>query len=207
VEFAPTAAGSIADSLSLASNDPDSPAFIVLKGTGDTTAPTAPVLVSPADGKTGLGTSVTFTWKKSVAAAGDTVEYDLYYSTDPTFAGATMVTVTDTSTTASTAPAGAQGMAVAALIFVLPVFGLAAAGVSRRRMALAALVIVIALALALAGCGNGIDAGKTTTPVSSQNVSTTVTGLQKGTVYYWKVKATGNNGSSESAPWTFDTAL
>tara|TARA_B100001540_G_scaffold24061_1_gene19652 strand:- start:108 stop:797 length:690 start_codon:yes stop_codon:yes gene_type:complete len=58
--------------------------------------PTAPTLVSPADGST-VSKPVTFQWTKSTDADNDDISYSLYFCTDSGFAGCSGNTVTSSS--------------------------------------------------------------------------------------------------------------
>ena len=54
--------------------------------------PTAPILVSPANGAT-VAKPVTFQWTKSTDADNDDISYSLYFCTDSGFAGCSGTTV------------------------------------------------------------------------------------------------------------------
>jgi len=58
--------------------------------------PTAPILVSPANGAT-VAKPVTFEWTKSTDADNDDISYSLYFCTDSGFAGCSGTTVTASS--------------------------------------------------------------------------------------------------------------
>jgi len=75
VRFAPTALGAASDTFDIPSDDPDeNPVTVAVNGTGVANIPpAAPELVLPANGATGLTTSVTFEWNESPDADGDPV--------------------------------------------------------------------------------------------------------------------------------------
>ena len=102
VRFAPTASATASGTFDIPSNGCRH-VTVSVNGTGGTSTtttgtgnnpPANPVLVSPTNAQTGVPTTMTFTWKKSVDPdVGDAVTYHLSYSTDPNFAGAQTVDV------------------------------------------------------------------------------------------------------------------
>jgi len=151
---------------------------------GPNADPSAPQLVSPVDGKAGLGTTVTFSWNESVDTDGDAVDYRLVYATDEAFTDATVVDVDGSSAAAAT---GAALCAFPLLLLVgMPV-------ASRRGRAL----LVALLLVFLAACPN---------PGPLGSVQREVSGLQPATTYYWKVEAVdGHGGVGASEVWSFTT--
>jgi len=161
-------------------------------------------LISPADGATGQPTQVTLLWRRSTDPDGDTVTYHVYVGTDNSFAGAIPIDV------ASLRPArryaSASGMAGCfPLLAILP-----AIGVCRRRKGIALLVGAALLGAALLfSCGgqseNGGILGRD--PEEALRASTTVSGLSRGTTYYWKVVSDDGTGQrTDSDIFRFTTA-
>lgn len=160
--------------------------------------PAVPSLVSPADGQTGLPSSVEFRWNVSADSDGDPVTYLFFLDTDPLFPGTVPVPVAPPARTASAAGSG--------LRFLLPMAGLVLSGFFRRggrvRAALAVLVLSAGLLLVSAqGCGGGWK----TSSSGAQVVVHPVAGLAPGTAYFWKVAADDGTDSTESATRTFST--
>lgn len=173
-------------------------ASIVGTPCGTNNPPSAPLLVSPADGQTGLGTTVTCRWKKCTDPEGDAVTYHLYYCADQSFAGCNPIEV------ASSAPksiyyAGMGGYAV------LLVLGVICAGCVRNRKGLVLLLIgvIIVTGILFGSCSGGGGGGA---PAPTDEKAYTVAGLTTGTTYYWKVAADdGKGGVTESAVRRFST--
>ncbi|MDX1815725.1 MAG: choice-of-anchor D domain-containing protein, partial [Thermodesulfobacteriota bacterium] len=201
VQFAPTALVASNDTFDIPSDDPDTPSVTVaVSGTGvPNIAPSAPALVLPADGATGLPTSVTFEWNNSTDADGDTVTYDLYVCTDNTFA--TCSPVNSAPITASAT--GATGFAFAASGMGVMFFGVAfVAGIGRKKTVALLLAMALAAGVLMVACGD--DDGGSSSPHGQ--VSFTQSGLTTTTTYYWKVVANdGSGGSTDSATRSFTT--
>ena len=95
VRFSPNTEGIFNDTFDIPSNDPDeNPVTVNVSGTGlpsvINTPPTAPELIAPLNGATGLSTTVTFKWKPSTDPdKGDIVTYNLYYCQNHDFLGKT----------------------------------------------------------------------------------------------------------------------
>jgi hypothetical protein len=162
------------------------------------TAPASPVLVSPANGQTGLSASVELRWKKSTDPDGDAVGYLVYSCTDQTFTGCTPVTVASTK-----APnTYLAGLGASSLVFLA---GLSIRG--RKKAVMFVLLLVIALVIAgtvITACGSG-GGGNNGTPVGDE-MSQTVSAPLAGTTYFWKVVAAdGKGGVSSSEVWSFTT--
>jgi len=219
VHFAPAADGLVSDTFDIPSNVAGSTSLtMTVNGTGGiaTTTPGAPgvpgapgtannppsnpVLVSPADALTSLGTSVTFTWKKSVDPDGDVVKYHFMYSTDPNLAGATTVDVA-AAKTAGLIFAGLGSMGGGIIMFGF----VAGNGSLRSRKLLLAIPLILMGALFTA-CGGGGGSTPATSTVAADEATTTVSGLAAKTTYYWKVVADdGKGGLSSSAVRSFTT--
>lgn len=180
--------------------DPDDVAVLNLDDDSPNALPTAPVLLSPSDGRTGLETPLAFRWKPSTDSDGDTVTYDLFICTNSTFSSSTCsIPVNAEAITALSASgvryAGAgMGVLLAGILM--------AAGASRRKKAVLALAAALMAALLLVSCGGGGGGGS---PKSSSDVAYTVTNLDPDTLYHWKVVASDGKGSTESKPWSFTT--
>ena len=167
------------------------------------TPPSAPVLISPANGQTGLGTSVTFTWSKSTDPDGDPVTYQFSLCTDQTFQNCPPTQVASNKETMLAENGKTGGAPTHAdfpmLLFTAIIFG---AG-KRRKFFLFSLLIAGALVMSftVVSCGGGGQGA-----ASSTTVQTTMTGLQPATTYFWKVVATdGRDGNAGSGTNSFTT--
>jgi hypothetical protein len=194
VRYAPTANTASTDSFDIPSNDPDTqtqPLTISVSGSGVSAAgnqaPSAPALVSPANGATGLGASVTFTWTRSSDPDGDTVTHKLVSCTDPSFTGCTPVDV---------ASAGSLGMMFAGIgsMGVILIGFVAGSGLKRTRKALLMIAIVLLTGTAFMACSSGGDGA----PAAPVEMSHTLTGLASGT-HFWKVVADDEKGGKTSS--------
>ena len=155
------------------------------------TPPTAPELVSPADGATGVNSAeVEFKWKPSTDDNSDVINYTLEVCNDSAFTSCT-TTVTKSSAAAPFVAAGAGGGAGLLLVSLL------FAGRHRR---IAAVALIFSVSLMLSSCGGGSK----TQPVYVTYVDNT---LSPGMTYYWRVTADdGNGGSATSVERSFTTA-
>ncbi|MBC7962953.1 MAG: choice-of-anchor D domain-containing protein [Steroidobacteraceae bacterium] len=209
VRFAPTVNGPASDTFDIPSNVAGTPSLtMTVSGTGGiapigtaNNTPINPVLVSPTNGQTGLGTTMTFVWNKSTDPDGDAVTYQLIYSTDPNFAVAQTVVDVAAAKSAGLLFAGLGSMGGGIMLF-----GFVAGNGSRRSrtttLGIIALILVGALLTACIGEVN--DRSRSTT--ADQQVSKTVTGLAANTTYYWKVVANDSKGGlTTSATFSFKT--
>ncbi|RJR14703.1 MAG: hypothetical protein C4581_13535 [Nitrospiraceae bacterium] len=171
-------------------------------GTCQASPPTAPVLDSPANGTTGLDTTVVFTWNPSSDPDGDTVTYNIRYCTDDNFTGCDPVDVASLET----------GQVIYAGIGSLSGFlltGMFFIGRSKSKknyvVLLAACLTVSMILVSCSGSGNGSSSSSSVT--SSVNLQNhTVTGLNSNTTYYWKVTADdGKGGTTDSETRSFTT--
>lgn len=190
--FSPTAEGDFDDSFDIPSSDPDeNPLTVNLSGTGtveavDTpgttnTPPAACTLVYPADGASGLGTSVTFIWKMSSDADGDDISYDLTVCENEDFSGCDAIEGVALKMT----PSLAGEVLLFARKWVIP---------------------IIAAPFSLAGCGGSTSAPTDTTPtVGADELSYEMSGLSPSTTYYWKIAASDAGGTTESGVFSFTT--
>lgn len=190
LRFAPTAFGTVTGSLGISSSDPNRGlATLQLQGIGNT-LPVAATLVSPADGASGLATTVAFSWNPGSDADGEVPVETLVIARSPDFSGAASFPLT-----AARLPA--TGVLLAGGL------GLVVAGTLPRRRLLAA-ALLLAVWLALGACGGG-GGGDGFTP--SGQAGLTLSGLQPGTTYHWKVQTADSlGGISESMVRRFTTA-
>ncbi|MDH5324854.1 MAG: hypothetical protein OEZ68_17425 [Gammaproteobacteria bacterium] len=156
-------------------------------------APTAPVLVSPADGATGIDpASVVFEWEPASDADGDSLSYQLHICSDANFTACTSVNVASNSNGILLAGLGGFG-----LLLFFPV------GFTRRQLWLKTILSVIVLAsFNLVACGGGSGGGGQ----ANTNIAHTESGLASTTTYYWKVTVSdGNGNTTESVIRSFTT--
>lgn len=211
VRFAPAASGLASDTFDIPSTGLPT-VTVSLNGTGGTSTttpgtvnnpPSNPVLMSPTNGQTGVPTTMTFTWKKSLDPDVDAVTYHVTYSTDQNFTNAQTVNVASAKT-AGLLFAGLGSMGGGILLI-----GFVAGNDSRRSrttmLGIIALILIGTLFTACGGGGGGSPSPTTTTPPADQ-VSTTVTGLAANTTYFWKVVADdGKGGLATSETFSFKT--
>lgn len=180
-----------------------------------TAAPTAPQLIAPAAGQTGIGTSVGFQWVKSADSDNDAITYHLFYCTNANFVGTeagctTPVTVAQ-SRSLGAALAGLGGYGVGLLLAGFAIVG----GVKSRRKLFFLIAALLISGMAVTACSdnNGVaPAGSSDQPVitdpadPAQLVTMNVAGLTPGRVYYWKVVADDGKGArTGSETRTFTT--
>jgi bacillolysin len=155
------------------------------------TPPSAPELVSPADGATDVNSAeVEFKWKPSTDDNSDVIDYTLEVCNDSGFTScATTVTKSNAATTFVAAGAGGgTGLLLVSLLF---------AGRHRR---VGAVALIFSVSLLLSSCGGGSKSQ----PVYVTYVDNT---LSPGMTYYWRVTADdGNGGSTTSVERSFTTA-
>jgi hypothetical protein len=166
--------------------------------------PSVPKLIYPINGEIVDPTSVTFKWEASSDPDGDTIEYELYYCEDPDFTNCTQQKIT-TAKTEKVIYAGIGGLGAGLMLFGAMFSG----DISRRRKILLLIAGMILSLSLLTSCGGGGGGGGSSSGgnTSSKNeVTYTVTDLNPGTTYYWKVVAVDSNGgSSASATGEFNT--
>ncbi|MDA8173816.1 MAG: SBBP repeat-containing protein [Nitrospiraceae bacterium] len=154
--------------------------------------PSIPLLNSPANGATGLGTSVTFTWQRASEPEGEGIEYNLFVCTDPGFANCL-----PTQTAFAEKPKGGYAARLAGMI------SLVAMGLvlfRKGKSGLASVILAFAVFTSASSCGGH----KSSTPAGT--VQLTISGLNHNTVYYWKVIAIDSAGaSSQSETRSFTT--
>jgi hypothetical protein len=195
VRFAPTTNAASSDTFDIPNNDPDTPTItIAVSGSGVSAAgnnpPSTPVLVSPANGATGLGTTVTFSWNRSTDPDGDAVTHRFFNCPDQTFtaAGCGPVDVAAAPSSGLTfAGLGSLGAGVIVLGLV------AGTGFRRSRKAMLIVVTLLLMGVSFVAC-NGDDGGGVPAEMTH-----TVTGLTPGTTYFWKVVADDGRGGQTSS--------
>jgi hypothetical protein len=200
VRFSPGEAGSYSSDFDIASNDPDeNPVTINLNGSAnENEPPSSPALLSPPNGSVDLPTTITMKWRKSIDPDGDPVAYSLYYCENSNFAGCSPVE------TASIESDGRYHAGLGGYMAGLLLIGMAFVK-GRKKAVLMIAATVITAGLLLASCG-GSSGDPPAGPADGEEVSSTVSGLQPGTTYYWKVIAEdGKGGTAESEVWTFRT--
>lgn len=152
------------------------------------TPPNAPVLTFPADGQTGLAIPIKFTWNSAVDPDGDpvTYRYCAWISLDtPTFNNCDPTSIQTPSPHRGIVCALLVALLGCLLIAVLFLFGL------KRRRSLLGLLAVALLAAVVVAFYVGTTGSKT--------ISKTVSRLEPGKTYLWKVIAEdGKGGTTES---------
>jgi alpha-tubulin suppressor-like RCC1 family protein len=166
---------------------------------GPNQSPSAPVLLSPEDEATGLGSKVTFDWEASTDPEGDPIDYRLCIRPDDSdFADtdcepAQLAAVQDLKDILL-AVAGPTGSGI--LIIGMVLFG----GMARRKKLILTVGLLILSGTILVSCGGSGGGG------SKKQNGVTVSGLQGGTTYFWKVVAEDDQGGeSESEVRSFTT--
>ncbi|MDA8169396.1 MAG: hypothetical protein M0Z59_06820 [Nitrospiraceae bacterium] len=155
--------------------------------------PTAPGLVYPANGATGIANSVEFKWDDSTDDDGDDVSYQVLLSKDGghTFRPADHLTVKSNLHGAGLY-AGAGSLLLFGAVFV--------GGLRGRRRFLAILLLLAVLASGVLISCHGSDTA--TTPGAPKATTQTVN-LPPGQ-YWWKVVAADSKGGqTESQVWSF----
>jgi len=158
-------------------------------------------LLSPADGATGLDTTVTFTWKVVTHPNPETLSYQLFLCEEPDFASCEPTDVAWVDTVLKYASSDG----VLPLVF----FGTIMGGVGLRRRKWLIMTIyslaIIGLISSCGGGGGGGDGGGNTAPAPTDKMSVTVPGLTPATDYYWKVAVSDGVTTVESAIRSFST--
>lgn len=207
IVFSPDIEGQFGDSFEISSNDPDKE-IVTITISGNTIVPAAnnppsvPQLIYPAESQGGLGSSVEFRWRKCSDPENNPVNYSLFVSENPDFAGDTPILVQSSSFAVYYADTSMG------IIF----FGIALAGGIRKINKASLLMLAVFAALMISfSCGggggsSGSSGGSGDAPVPANEVSLEVSGLAAGSVYYWKVVADdGNGGVVQSEKRSFMT--
>lgn len=164
-------------------------------------APLAPGLVAPAAGATNLEQTIEFQWKRVTDPDGDEVVYDLLVCADETFPASCRISYVIPP------PLAASGVAAMGLLPLAFVFGMR----RRRRAIVLPVCLAVLSAVTVMSCGGGGGGGGNVgapppPPPVNTDVKYTVSGLQAGTTYYWKVVARdAKGGEVESAVGSFVT--
>jgi len=195
ISFTPTAAGSFNGTLSLPSNDPDTPTSqITLSGAGNNLPPT-PALISPPPGASKVSVPVVVTWRQLPDPDGNPVTNRLYVSEDPNFNATTPIQISAQLAEQDALPAGIGGLLLAGLLFL------------RRKKSSLLWVLALTAVVVLTSCGGGGGGGGGTAAGSDPNLrSHILKNLSPHTTYYWKVSADdGKGGTAESSVASFTT--
>lgn len=182
--FAPTQLQGYQGQLTITSNDSrHNRVAMILAGIGNH-PPTAATLISPADGESGLATSLTLRWLPGSDSDGDRITYRVELS--------------------PAAPSGAAGWdwPPGTMVGLLAMAGPLLLMQRRRRLLVPLLLTFSGTLLIMVACGGGGGAA----PASVTENSYPVTNLAPKTTYTWKVISTDSRGAAtESATWHFTT--
>lgn len=163
----------------------------------DNAAPSAPELVTPADGATDVDLDTTLTWNSSTDIdTDDELTYNIYICTNADFTDCDGIEVS----ASLLYPINAKyALGLAGLAFL--------GGISRngrKKMFLLAALAIVTFG-AFSSCGGGGGAPAVTEGDTSYSPATA---LEANTTYYWKVTVSdGHNGNvvSGTEPWSFTT--
>jgi hypothetical protein len=174
-------------------------------------APTAPTLVSPADGSTDVSVNPVFSWDPSVDQDGDTVSYRITVCENSDFSGCDAVAVGNSSQSSFLSSGFKTGIGLLLLVMMGLLW-------TRNRKCFGSLLIIVMVSGMLAiGCavGGGGGSDDVSGDATSDTDSGTDTGditydlpsaLSSGTKYYWRVTANDNKtGVTNSETWSFTT--
>jgi hypothetical protein len=196
VHFAPTANSALSDTFDIPTNEVDRLSITMnVSGAGISASgnnpPTQPVLMSPSNGQTGLGTTVQLTWIKSTDADGDAVIYHVSNCVNADFSGCTPVNVASTAPSALLfAGLGSFGAGIILVGFV------AGSGLKRSRKTMLIMIALLLMGALFMSCNSSSDDGATGPLISTADqMNHSVTGLAVNTTYYWKVVADDGKGS------------
>lgn len=206
VHFAPTANSVANTTFDIPHNVTGTPPVtMTLTGSGISTtgnhAPSIPVLVSPANGQTGVPTTMTFVWNKSVDPDSDTVTYHFLNCTDTGFT--TGCTNNDVTAAAPFslyfAGIGSIGAGIILIGFV------AKNGTRRARMMMLVIALLLVSGTFFVACHK--SSSEPPPPAPAEQISNIVRNLTLNTTYYWKVVADdGKGGTSTSTVSSYTTA-
>jgi Divergent InlB B-repeat domain/Cytochrome C oxidase, cbb3-type, subunit III len=162
--------------------------------------PTAPVLVFPENFKIALVKPVTFTWNQATDADGDPISYRLYVwpvNERPNNNNAVPVSVQIKSSGRGNFYVLLVGLLVCFLLAALIFFA------TKKKSALAALAAIAILAAVIFAYYLGRSG--TVSKTNSQMLAKTVSELESGKAYFWKVIAEdGKGGTVESETRRFE---
>ncbi len=170
-------------------------------------APTAPTLLSPTNGATGISTNPVFGWNPSVDSDGDPITYSIEVCQNADLSGCDPVTVEASSQTIFSF----SGFGTGATIILLALAGIF--WLKTRRSIGRLIIPAIVLGILVVNCaGGGSSGGSDSTGDATSDATgdigyTSPTTLSPGTTYYWQVTADdGKHGVSASDTWSFTTA-
>ncbi|MFQ5589119.1 MAG: hypothetical protein ACE5F7_09795, partial [Nitrospiria bacterium] len=188
---------------------------VTLTGTalaaGSNSPPTAPQLVSPTDGQTGVATNITLKWLTSGDPDGDALTYELLLCTFAQFQTPSCAPTTVAKSSSAYPPFSKIGFAGSGLLIFGFFFGIKK---TRRRNTKAGISILFLAALFLLaqGCGGGGDGNGNTdtgTAGTTGGVETSASPpnpLSPDTTYLWQITAKdGRGGETSSVVWRFTT--
>ncbi len=167
--------------------------------------PTKLNLFDPANGATGVPTTLTLKWEISTDTEGGPVTYKLHIGTDPGFEDVTPIIVAAASNNNNSAMALRYSIGMFGLFGIIAIGGLSKNG---TRPGLLVIPIIMVTGLIVTSCGSGRTGSNNGNPepgTSKSYESYTVT-LQPNTTYYWKVVADkGKEDVAESDTFSFKT--
>ena len=162
-------------------------------------APTAPVLLSPADNETVPSSPVILSWRRSTDSEGDAIRYRVSVCKQADFGGCTPVDVAGLDqTTVLAGFGGGAGMLLLAGL-VMP----------RRRhrrqrwLHKACVIATVTGITASSGCFHDDDDDDNNSDSGSGEITYAASGLDSGATYFWKVTATDFIDTSESEVRSF----
>ncbi len=182
---------------------------ILQQTVGINSLPDSFALVYPADGATGLPTSIPLIWKKATDPDGDTVGYQVIYCDNVTFSGCSAQTVainTQDMILYASLAGPFTGLFVLGLVFP-------GSPKSRVKKQLAFIAVLIFVSGLTACGGGGGDSSPDPDPnglvlptAAADEKSIDIGGLTAATTYFWKVTANdGKGGLTGSATRSFTT--
>lgn len=160
--------------------------------------PSIPELISPSDGQTGLGTTVTFVWVASSDPEGDTLTYSVTVCEDTGFEGCDPELVTQSKPRKTNMMFAGYGIGflMAGMILI--------SGIRNRRTVLMVIGLFLLTGLLQTSCSSGGGGGGD--DPSADTLSHVVSGLNPATTYFWKVSVDDGQGNMiESSVRTFTT--
>jgi hypothetical protein len=204
VRFSPSTSGTFNSNFGISSDDPDeNPVNIQLIGSATPStneAPTKPALKSPVNGSENQPTTTTLRWGASDDPDGDTVTYNVFIGTEPSFSGSEFTQLASSQTASYAVMFGLPQLIIA--LFLTFSIGMLVA--IRKDLRIFLVVVTIIAGLLMSSCGVIKTKGDDNFATSQEYHK--VSNLQHSTTYYWKVVADdGNGGQSESDLYTFTT--
>jgi len=169
--------------------------YVIQSGAGNN-PPSAFNLSSPEDGAAGLGTTVTFTWKKATDPDGDNLTYQFYICENSDFSECTPTVVASVENAVLYAGGGALFGCL-----LLSLFG-GGLGVRKRKLHMMLIISAMATMALFSACGGSGGGGGST---KADEISHTVSNLKAGTTYYWKVSASDGADARDSETRSFTT--